>query len=171
MQKIKEFFKPKRYNFFVKLIAIGIFLFMLLIVMGFIIEIKETNEFMLNDNYYKWEITGDTVENSGNGTYKVTLDLKNVSAYECCVDKYSIRFEYGTNGTLDNITPPYPESAMYDTLNEVFLPAGQSIKYTVTLAPPEGVNSVIARYMGESYRLRDSYGDDYDPYSYYTIKF
>ncbi len=168
---VKEFFKPKYYNIFVKLIAIAIFGFMILMIFGFIIDVADDNKFRINDNYFQWEIVGDSVEALDDGTYKITFDLKNVSAYEAKIDKYSIRYEYGSSGSLKNIDAPYPEGPIFDTLNNVTLPAGQTIKYSVTLAPPDGISSITAIYNGKSYNLNDVYekDDNYNYYNYYKI--
>ncbi len=168
---IKEYFKPKHYNFFVKLIAIGIFVYMLFIILGLTIYVIDSEKFYYADNYYEWSITGDTVEALSDGTYKVTLDLKNNSAYEATIYEYNIRYEYGSSGTLSNIEVPYSDISFLDTLNNVVLPAGQTIKYSVTLNPPKEINSITAVYQGKSYRLAKAYekDDDNSYYSYYTI--
>ena len=54
-------FKRKRYNIFVKLIAIALFILALIMVWGTILIVGETTVLSSYETYYEWDITGHTL--------------------------------------------------------------------------------------------------------------
>ena len=56
------FLKRKRYNIFVKLIAIALFILALIMVWGTILIVGETTVLSSYETYYEWDITGHTLE-------------------------------------------------------------------------------------------------------------
>lgn len=154
------FFKRKRYNIFVKLIAIALFILTLIMIIGTIGLVEEAENYSIYDSYYEWDIVGHTVEELEDGKCKVTFDVKNKSAYTAYIDKYSIKLEYGSTYYIDNLNVPYPDGYIYESLNEVMLPPGETIKYSITFALPEGLRSLRAVYSGESYKLSEAREND-----------
>ena len=154
------FFKRKRYNIFVKLIAIALFLLALIMVWGTFLILEDSENLSVYDSYYDWDIVGHTVEKLDDGKCKVTFDIKNRSAYNAYIDKYSIKLEYGSTYYIDNLNLPYPDGYLYESLNDVIVPAGETIKYSITFALPEGLRSLRAVYYGESYKLSEARESD-----------
>lgn len=162
------FFERKRYNIFVKLIAIALFILAIIMVWGTILIVGEINVFSSFDSYYEWEITGHTLEKLDDRKYELTLDVKNISAYDAYIDKYTLKLEYGNSNYIDYPNVPYTEGYFYDTLNEALIPPGETIKHSITFEAPEGLRSFRIRYVGESYRLSEARGNE-DNYKYYDV--
>ncbi|MBQ3161806.1 MAG: hypothetical protein IJC04_06730 [Oscillospiraceae bacterium] len=162
------FFKRKRYNIFVKLIAIALFILVLIMVWGTVLIVGETSVLSSYDSYYEWEITGHTIEKLDDGKYKLTLDVKNTSAYDAYIDKYTLKLEYGDYNYIDYPNTPYPEGYFYESLNETLIPPGETIKHSITFEAPEGLRSFRVRYNGESYMLSEARDRDSN-YKYYDV--
>ena len=162
------FFKRKRYNIFVKLIAIALFILAIIMVWGTILIIGETTVLSSYETYYEWEITGHTIEKLDDGRYQLTLDAKNTSAYDAYIDKYTLKLEYGDYNYINYPNVKYTEGYFYESLNETMIPPGETIKHTITFEAPEGLRSFRIRYNGISYRLSDARGNN-DSYKYYDI--
>lgn len=163
------FFERKRYNIFVKLIAIALFILAIIMVWGTILIVGETKILSSYDSYHEWNITGHTIEKLDNGNYELTLDIKNISAYDAHIDKYCIKLEYGDYSYIDYPTVNYPEGYFYDTLNSPIIPPGETIKHSITFQAPDGLSSLRVRYIGESYMLANARGND-DNYKYYNVE-
>ncbi len=162
------FFERKRYNIFVKLIAIALFILAIIMIWGTILIVGDTKSISSYDSYYEWDIIGHTVEKLDDGKYLLTLDAKNTSAYDAHIEKYSIRLEYGNSNYIDYPNVPYTEGYFYETLNETLIPPGETIKHSITFETPEGLRSLRVRYGGTSYKLAEARGND-DNYKYYDI--
>lgn len=162
------FFKRKRYNIFVKLIAIALFVLTIIMVWGTILIVNDTENMSSYDNYYEWNIVGHTVEKLDDGKCKLTLDIKNTSAYEAYIDKYTITLEYGNSNHINYSQASYAEGYFYDTLNKPLIPAGETIKHSITFDPPEGLRTFRVRYIGKSYKLAEAIGIN-ENYSYYDV--
>lgn len=163
------FFERKRYNIFVKLTAITLFILALIMIWGTILIVGETKTLSSYDSYHEWNITGHTIEKLDNSNYKLTLDIQNISAYDAHIDKYCIKLEYGDYSYIDYPTVNYPEGYFYDTLNSPIIPPGETVKHSITFEAPEGLSSLRIRYIGESYMLADARGND-DNYKYYNVE-
>ncbi len=162
------FLERKRYNIFVKLIAIALFILAIIMIWGTILIVGETNVLSSFDSYYEWEITGHTLEKLDDGKYELTLDVKNISAYDAYIDKYTLKLEYGNYNYIDYPNIKYSDGYFYKTLNETLIPPGETIKHSITFEVPEGLRSFRIRYIGESYRLSEARNNE-DNYKYYDI--
>ncbi len=162
------FFERKRYNIFVKLIALALFFLAIIMVWGTILIVGEVSVLSSYDSYYEWEIVGHTIEEIDDKRYLLTIEAKNTSAYDAYIDKYSIKLEYGDYNYIDYPNVKYAEGYFYDTLNESLIPPGETIQHTITFDAPEGLNSIRIRYNGMHYKIADLRGDD--SYKYYEIK-
>lgn len=162
------FLKRKRYNIFVKLIAVALFILTIIMLIGTFAIVGETTILSSYDSYYEWEITGHTLEKLDDGRYQLTLDAKNTSAYDAYIDKYTLKLEYGDYNYINYPNIKYAEGYFYQTLNETLIPPGETVKHTITFEIPEGLSSFRIRYNGISYRLSDARGND-DGYKYYDI--
>lgn len=162
------FLKRKRYNIFVKLIAVALFILTIIMLIGTFAIVGETTILSSYDSYYEWEITGHTLEKLDDGRYQLTLDAKNTSAYDAYIDKYTLKLEYGDYNYINYPNVKYAEGYFYQTLNETLIPPGEIVKHTITFEVPEGLSSFRIRYNGISYRLSDARGND-DGYKYYDI--
>ena len=163
------FFQRKRYNIFVKLIAIALFIISILAIIITISIVVEFSVLSSYDSYsyYEWNITGHTVEKLDDGKYTLTLDVKNTSAYDAYIDKYTLKLEYGDYNEINYPNVKYAEGYFYETLNETFIPQGETIKHSITFEVPEGLNSLRVRYNGTHYKISELRGDD--SYKYYEI--
>ena len=162
------FFERKRYNIFIKLIAIVLFVLALLMVIGTFAIVGETTFLSSYDSYYEWEIIGHTLEQLDDGKYQLTLDAKNTSAYDAYIDKYTLKLEYGDYNYINYPNVKYAEGYFYETLNETIIPPGETVKHVITFEAPEGLRSFRVRYNGESYMLSEARDND-DNYKYYDI--
>lgn len=154
------FCQRKRYNIFTKLVAVTLFILTLIMIIGTIGLVEEAEEFSIYDSYYEWDIVSHTIEKNDGEKCTVTFDVKNTSAYHAYLDKYTIKLEYGDTYYIDNLNVPYPDGYIYETLNEVLVPPGETIKYSITFALPEGLRSLRAVYWGEAYKLSETRGND-----------
>ncbi len=161
------FFQRKRYNIFVKLIALALFFLAIIMVWGTILIIGETSVLSSYDSYYEWDIVGHTVEEIDDKKYLLTLEVKNTSAYDAFIDKYSIKLEYGNYNYIDYPNVKYTEGYFYETLNESLIPPGETITHSITFEVPEGLNSLRVRYNGIHYKIADF--KNIDSYKYYEI--
>ncbi|MBQ5317720.1 MAG: hypothetical protein J6K17_01315 [Oscillospiraceae bacterium] len=162
------FFKRKRYNFFIKLIAIALFILTLIMILGTILIVAETKTLSSYHSYHEWNIVGHTIKKTDNGNYNLTLEIKNISAYDAHIEDYCIRLEYGNSSYIDYIAANYPDGYFYDTLNSPIIPPGETITHSITFEAPEGLSSIRIRYIGESYMLADVRGND-ENYKYYSV--
>ncbi|MBQ8786423.1 MAG: hypothetical protein IJZ61_02160 [Oscillospiraceae bacterium] len=162
------FFKRKRYNIFVKLIALALLFLTVIMIMGTVLIVGETNILSSYNSYYEWEITGHTLEKIDDKKYELTLDVKNTSAYDAYIDKYTLRLEYGDYNEINYPNVKYAEGYFYETLNETLIPPGETVKHTITFEAPEGLRSFRVKYNGVSYLLADARGND-DNYKFYDV--
>lgn len=162
------FFERKRYNIFVKLIALALFFLAIIMVWGTILIVGEASVLSSYDSYYEWEIVGHTIEEIDDKRYQLTIEAKNTSAYDAYIDRYSIKLEYGDYSYIDYPSVKYAEGYFYDTLNESLIPPGETIQHTITFDVPEGLNSIRIRYNGTHYKIADLRDDD--SYKYYEVK-
>ena len=163
------FFKRKRYNIFVKLIAIALFILALIMVLGTILIVGETSVLSSYDSYYDWTITGHTLNKLDDGRYELTLETKNTSAYDAYIDKYSIRLEYGDYSYIEYPSEHYADSYFNKTINETLIPPGETVMHTIIFDAPEGLSSFRVKYNSESYTLSNARGHT-DSNKYYEIK-
>lgn len=160
---------PKRYKLITKLAAIVLFVLALIMLIATIGIVYEINDYLEYYNYYQWEIIGDAVEVQEDGKYLITLEIKNTGAYQADIHNNTFQIEYGNGNMLENLMTPYPDGYLYDTLNYALLPAGQTIKHQILIAPPNGTSSVRISYNGESYNIIDALDKEWE-YSFYTVK-
>lgn len=132
------------------------------------VMVNETSEF---DTYYSWEITDAKAEKQSDGKYLITADLKNTSAYRASISDYSIIVQYGNSNRADNelSSRSYPNGNLYDVLKYPIIPAGQTVKYRMLVALPEGTTTVRLDYSGRAYGLEDILGIEHEN-QVYTLK-
>lgn len=162
------FFERKRYNIFVKLIAVALFLLALIMIWGAILIVDDISVISSYDNYYEWEIVGHTIEEIDDREYQLTIEAKNTSAYDAYINKYTIDLEYGDYSSIDYPKTQYAEGYFYETLNETYIPPGETILHTITFQAPEGLHSVRLRYNGIHYTIAEL--RDIESYQYYEVK-
>ncbi|MGN0675670.1 MAG: hypothetical protein ACI4KG_07945 [Oscillospiraceae bacterium] len=133
---------------------------------GIVADIKNMAKY---DNYYDWEIVGASSEKQDDGKFLITLEIKNTSSYQTQIRNNTINIEYGNGNRLDNEIPVYPDGYMYESLNYIMLPAGQTIKHQLLIEPPKDVNVVRLTYLGTSYNKSEALGENYD-YKTYSVK-
>lgn len=129
---------------------------------------SEVKSMTAYDSYYDWEITEASAEKQEDGKYLITADIKNNSAYRAKIDNYDISIQYGNENRVEIEAPECPEGKLFDTLRECIVPAGQSIKYEMLIAPPQGTKTVRLNYYGTSYKKDQILGEDRD-YTSYTV--
>ncbi len=138
----------------------------LLSTFGIVADMKNMTKY---DNYYDWEIVGASSERQDDGKFLITLDIKNTSSYQTQIRNNTINIEYGNGSRLDNEMPVYPDGYMYESLNYIMLPAGQTIKHQLLIEPPKDVNIVRLTYLGTSYNKSEALGEDYE-HKTYSVK-
>ena len=131
-------------------------------------EIAYINSSIKYNHYYACEIAGAEAEKQADGSYIITVAIKNTSAYQTTVYKNAITVKYGNGTILDNRMPPYPDTEILRSINEPIIPAGQTIEYKIQILPPEGINTVRLSYHGIVYTRYDLTGEE--PESSFTLK-
>ncbi|MBP1561298.1 MAG: hypothetical protein J6C96_08670 [Oscillospiraceae bacterium] len=134
--------------------------------LGIIAEMKDMAKY---DNYYAWEIVGASSEKQEDGRFLITLDIKNTSSYQTQIRNNTINIEYGNGKRLENQMPVYPDGYLYDSLNYILIPAGQTVKHSLLIDPPQDVNTVRLTYFGHSYD-RSKLLDENRDYLTYSVK-
>ena len=160
---------PKRYGIFSKIAAVFLFGFTLFMLIGVLSIMSGMKDGLAQyANYYHYEIVGDTVEKQDDGTYLITAEIKNTSAYMANIDTRNIRIEYGKGTSIDNLMPTYPDTQICDSLKYITIPAGQTVKQQILISPPEGTKIVRLCYNGDSYERREAFNEEWE-YTYYTV--
>lgn len=158
----------KNYKASVKVIAVLlpiIFFITLIAVTEIIGDVKRQAEYR---EYYACEITDASAEKQEDGSYIVTMTVKNNSAYQTRIDRNSVQAVYGNGSRLENRYLPYADGNMLESLTRPLVPAGRSIDYKLQIMPPEGITTVRLQYYGVSYSRYDLTGEERD--SVYTLK-
>lgn len=158
----------KNYKTPVKILAVLlpiIFFISLLAVTETVGDIKRRAEY---SEFYSSVITDASAEKQEDGSYIVTVTVKNNSAYQTKIDRNDIQVVYGGGSRLENTLQSYAEGSMLESLNRPLVPAGGEVEYKLRIMPPEGINTVRLRYYGVSYSRYDLTGEERD--SGYTLK-
>lgn len=160
--------REKNYKASVKIIAVIlpiIFFISLIAEAETIGDIKQRTEYR---EYYACEITDASAEKQEDGSYIVTVTVKNNSAYQTRIDRNSIQAVYGNSTWLDNRYNAYAESSLLESVNRPLVPAGRSVEYKLQIMPPEGITTVRLQYYGVSYSRYELTGEDRE--SDFTLK-
>lgn len=157
----------KTYKSHVKVIAV---ILPIITVIGLFIMleiISELNKDIKYSQYYSCEITDASAEKQEDGSYLVTVWIKNNSSYQAYI--YDSSFWVEANGTtIQNTLPGYQGGDMLDSLTRPIVPSGQTVEYKMQILPPEGANTVKIHYYGKSYSRYSITNEERD--SSYSLK-
>lgn len=70
----------------------------------------------------------DKIFTEEDGSYIVTVAIKNTSAYQATVYKNAITVKYGNETILDNCMLPYPDTEILRSINEPVIPSGRTVE-------------------------------------------
>ena len=143
--------KEKVYKPYVKAAAVILPIIAIITLMAVLGTISDLNATIRYSHFYNAVITGAEAEKQEDGSYIITVSIKNDSSYQTEISRTSIYMEYGNGTSLENRMPAYSENDMFRSLNRPIIPAGQTIEYQVQILPPEGINTVRLHYNGTSY--------------------
>ncbi len=158
----------KNYKAPVKVIAVILPIIAFIAVWIALEEIAYINSSIKYNHYYACEIAGAEAEKQEDGSYIVTVSIKNKSAYQATVYKYAITVKYGNGTILDNRMLPYPDTEILRSINEPVIPSGQTVEYKMQILPPEGINTVRLSYYGINYSRYTITGEESE--SNFTLK-
>ena len=131
-------------------------------------DIAYINSSIKYNHYYACEIAGAEAEKQDDGSYIVTVSIKNTSAYQATIYKNAITVKYGNGTILDNRMPPYPDTEILRSINEPVIPSGQTVECKIQILPPEGINTVRLSYHGINYSRYTITGEEDE--STFTLK-
>lgn len=160
--------KEKIYKSHVKVFAVILPIVALIAVMAACGNIADFNFTMKYAHLYNCVLTGAEAEKQEDGSYVITVSIKNDSAYQSEIARSSIWIEYGSGTSLENRMPAYAEADFLRSLNRPIIPAGQTIEYQIQILPPEGIDTVKLCYGGISYNRYSVTGEEYE--SSLTVK-
>lgn len=158
----------KNYKTPVKVLAVILPIIAFITVFGVLESIAEINSRIKYSHYYACEISGAEAEKQEDGSYIVTVAIKNTSAYQANIYKNSITVKYGNGTTLDNRMPPSPDTEILRSINEPVIPSGRTVEYKIQILPPEGINTVRLSYYGIPYSRCTITGEESE--SNFTLK-
>lgn len=158
----------KNYKTSVKVFAVILPMIAFIAVWATLEGIADINSTIKYNQYYACEIVGAEAEKQEDGSYIITVSVKNVSSYQTLLDRSSIRVEYGNGTTLENRTTPYPDTEILRSINRPIIPAGRTVEHKIQILPPEGINTVRLQYYGTSYGRYKITGEDKE--STYSLK-
>lgn len=160
--------QEKNYKASVKVLAVTLPIIAFIVVLAVWASIADYNFSMQYSHFYNCVLTGAEAEKQEDGSYIITVGIKNTSAYQSEIARSSIYIEYGNGTSLENRMPAYAEADFLRSLNRPIIPAGQTIEYKVQILPPEGINTVRLRYGGISYNRYTITGEEHE--SSLTVK-
>ena len=162
MNKTEKIYKPH-----VKVIAVILFV---MTILGFFITLEivsELNSDIKYSQYYSCKITDASAEKQEDGSYLITLQIKNNSSYQTHIYDSSVWVE--ANGvTIQNMLQGQLSGDMLDSLTRPIVPSGQTVEYKLQVLPPNGAASVKIHYYGTSYSRYSVTNEDRD--SVFTLK-
>lgn len=105
-------------------------------------------------SFYDWEITDGKAEKISDSLYRVTLTLKNHSAYRAVL--YDNDIQVTCNGRrVDKINISSYDSRLLEYLKTSVLPAGQTTEYSFDIVLPQNAEFITLEYYGTSYTKYD----------------
>ena len=158
----------KNYKTSVKVFAVILPIIAVIAVWIALEEIAYINSSVKYDHYYACEIAGAEAEKQADGSYIVTVAIKNTSAYQTTIYKNAITVKYGNGTILDNRMPPYPDTEILRSINEPIVPSGKTVECKIQILPPEGINTVRLNYRSMLYTRYELTGEE--PESNFTLK-
>ena len=162
MNKTEKIYKPH-----VKVIAVILFVVTILAFFIMLEILSELNSDIRYSQYYSCEITDASAEKQEDGSYLITLRIKNNSAYQAYIYDSSVWVE-ANNITLQNMLKGELNGDLLDSLTRPIVPSGQTVEYKLQVLPPAGAASVRIHYYGTSYSRYSVTNEDRD--SVFTIK-
>ena len=162
MNKTEKIYKP-----YIKVIAVILLVITILsffIMLGILSELDTDVKY---SQYYSCEITDASAEKQEDGSYLITLQIKNNSAYQAYIYDSSVWVE-ANNITLQNMLKGELSGDMLDSLTRPIVPSGQTVEYKLQVLPPTGAVSVKIHYYGTSYSRYDLTNEDRE--SVFTLK-
>ncbi|MCM1330113.1 MAG: hypothetical protein NC253_11815 [Ruminococcus sp.] len=141
----------KNYKTPVKVLAAVLPIIAFIAVWAALEMVAEVNSMIKYSQYYACEIAGADAEKQADGSYIVTVSIKNNSSYQTEIYKNSIHVEYGNGTAVENRAVSYPDTEILRSINSPVVPAGRTVEYQIQIFPPEGINAVRLRYYGVSY--------------------
>lgn len=158
----------KNYKTSVKILAVILPIIAFIVIIAVLEAIADINSTIKYNQYYACKIVGAESEKQDDGSYIITVEVKNVSSYQTMIDRNSIRVEYGNGTTLENRMVSYPESEILRSINRPVIPSGRTVEYKIQILPPDGINTVRLQYYGTSYGRYKITGEDNE--STYSLK-
>lgn len=144
----------KAYPFWLKAIAAAAALaapLFLTVMAGSLISINNHYEY---SEFYDWEIIDGETEKIGENVYRVTLTLKNHSAYRFTLQNYDI--QVNCNGKrIDKNNSSMHDSYVLEALKAPILPAGQTTEYSFDITLPPNAEYIELEYYGASFSRRE----------------
>ena len=162
MNKTEKIYKP-----YVKVIAVILFIVTILAFFIMLGVVSEQNTSAKYHQYYSCEIADASAEKQEDGSYLITLQIKNNSAYQTYIYDSSVWVE-SNNITMQNMLKGQLSGDMLDTLTRPIVPSGQTVEYKLQVLPPAGAASVRIHYYGTSYSRYNVTNEDRD--SVFTLK-
>lgn len=166
--KMKTNTAEKNYKTSVKVLAVILPIIAFIAVWIALEEIAYINTSIRYNHYYACEIAGAEAEKQEDGSYIVTIAIKNTSAYQATVYKNAITVKYGNGTILDNRMLPCPDTEILRSINEPIIPSGQTIEYKIQILPPESITTVRLSYHGMLYNRYTITGEESE--SNFTLK-
>ena len=158
----------KNYKTSVKVFAVILPIIAVIAVWIALEEIAYINSSVKYDHYYACELTGAEAEKQADGSYIITVAIKNTSADQTTVYKNAITVKYGNGTILDNRMPPYPDTEILRSINEPIVPSGQTVECKIQILPPDGINTVRLNYRSMLYTRYELTGEESE--SNFTLK-
>ena len=158
----------KNYKTSVKVLAVILPIIAFISVWAVLEAIADINSTIKYNHYYACEIVGAESEKQDDGSYIITVSVKNISSYQTLLDRNSIRVEYGNGTILENRMAPYPDTEILRSINRPVIPSGRTVEHKIQILPPDGINTVRLQYYGTSYGRYKITGEDNE--STYSLK-
>ena len=162
MSKTNKIHKP-----YVKVIAVILPIITVIGLFTMLGIIHELNLDIRYSQYYSCEITGASAEKQEDGSYLITLQIKNNSSYQTHIYYRSVWVE-ANGATVKNMLQGQLSGDMLDSLTRPIVPSGQTVEYKLQILPPAGAASVKIHYYGTSYSRYSVTNEDRD--SVFTLK-
>lgn len=141
----------KNYKTPVKVLAVILPIVAFIAVWAVLEIIAEVNSMTKYSQYYSCEIAGAEAEKQADGSYIVTVSIKNNSSYQTEIYRNSFHVEYGNGTAIENRAVSYADTEILRSINSPVVPAGRTVEYQIQIFPPEGINAVRLKYYGVSY--------------------
>lgn len=144
----------KTYPSWLKALAVASVLAVPIFIISMLGSFMNINYDFKYSDFYDWEITDGKAEKVSDSVYRVTLTLKNHSAYRVTLYDWDIRVTCN-GGEVDKINIASYDSRLLDCLKNPILPAGQTTEYSFDIVLPPNAEFITFGYYGVSYTKQE----------------